>query len=109
MPHSLWVAGLHSSQKTGKRSQKTLGSVQQTGYNIGFQAAPYQEQCPRELKLDTEMSMVVTKEIEALIEKNAIAQASEQLGGFLDSFFLVTKANCSWRPVLNLKPLNIAL
>ena len=52
------------------------------------------------------MSTVVTKEIEALVEKNAIARASERLGGFLSSFFLVPKADGSWRPVLNLKPLN---
>ena len=52
------------------------------------------------------MSTVMTKEIEALVEKNAIARVSEKRGGFLSTLFLVPKADSSWRPVLNLKPLN---
>lgn len=45
-------------------------------------------------------------EIEGLAAKNVVTRVSGDAGGFMSSLFLVPKADSSWWPVLNLKPLN---
>ena len=75
-----------------------------TGHKIQFMATPYQDQPPKEVTLDAEMSATMSKEIKELAAKKAIVRASES--GFMSALFLVPKADKSWHPVLNLKPLN---
>ena len=46
-------------------------------------------------------------ELLALLRKGAATETTGQEGPlFLSSFFLATKKNGTWRPILNLKPLN---
>ena len=49
---------------------------------------------------------VLLQEISDLLSKNAIEEVAATSLGFYTRFFLVTKKDGGWRPVLNLKPLN---
>ena len=51
-------------------------------------------------------SQEMTKEVEDLHRKRAITPAHGNQEGYVSLVFLVPKSDESWRPVINLKPLN---
>jgi hypothetical protein len=54
------------------------------------------------------MSLALLGEVQALVSKNAIRVIVPPFReGFWSTFFLVPKPNGDWRPILNLKPLNV--
>ena len=58
---------------------------------------------------DPELRRVLEEEIRALLRKGAISRTTGEEGPlFRSSFFLAPKKNGSWRPILNLRPLNAA-
>ena len=63
------------------------------GNRIEFLTTPTQGHPPRELVLDSDKSAIMSKEIEVLLAKNAVARASEGTSGFTSTLFLVPKAD----------------
>ena len=81
------------------------------GNGIECLTTPTQGHPPRGLVLDSaimskEMLFANKNKFCVAIAKNAVAKAPEGTSGFTSTLFLVPKANGTWRPVLNLKPLN---
>ena len=77
-----------------------------TGSKLEFRSIPQQVRPPTETHLDVEKAQVLTGEIEKLVKKEAISVVPNAGEGFISSIFLVPKSDGSWRPVVNLKPLN---
>lgn len=79
-----------------------LNSV--SGYSLPFKEIPNPYLNPPPHILGEDKS-IIENEILSLLDKNAIEEASTQY--FLNQIFLVPKKDgVSWRPILNLKPLN---
>ena len=76
------------------------------GYQVEFHTIPQQVGCPNEVQLDATQSQALTKELEELVRKEAIAAPPYDDIGFMSQMFLVLKSDGSWRPVITLKSLN---
>ena len=77
-----------------------------TGSKLEFRSRPQQTGVPRDIHMDMEKARALTEEIEKLFGKGAIIPVPDSGEGFTSSIFLVPKSDGSWRPVVNLKPLN---
>ena len=77
-----------------------------TGSRIEFRGVPQQTTAPGEIHLDAGKTQIMAEEVQKLEEKGAISAVQESEPGYTSSIFLVPKSDGSWRPVVNLKPLN---
>lgn len=85
-------------------------SVVREGYRLEFSSQPppdgLMKTTPIPQSLDQRRAL--EGEIEGLLLKEAIVPAPPDVPLFRSSFFLTTKKDGSWRPILNLRPLNRA-
>ena len=85
--------------------------VVSSGYRIEFTSPPpvHGGGRPTPTPSDPDRRAFLEGEIASLLQKGAIARTSGMEGPiFRSSFFLAPKKNGSWRPILNLRPLNAA-
>ncbi len=77
------------------------------GYKIEFHHPPVQDKWPSENVLDAKKSAICDAEVKALVSKGAIVIAPDG-GGFISNFFIVPKkTKGKFRPIFNLKNLNL--
>lgn len=79
------------------------------GYKIEFTSAPPSGEGGRPTPIPTDpvQQAALEGEVSALLAKRAIVEVSGEAGPlFRSSLFLTQKRDGSWRPILNLKPLN---
>ena len=80
-----------------------------TGYRLEFTSPPPSSEGGRVTPIpqDPAQREALEKELRDLLCKGAVTRTTGLEGPlFLSSFFLAPKRNNSWRPILNLKPLN---
>lgn len=77
------------------------------GYLIDFLQVPFQNFIPKSVLMSIEMQGICDVEVENLIAKGAISEVRGDSPGFVCSFFCISKRNGSWRPIVNLRPLNM--
>ena len=82
----------------------TLQVVQ--GYRIEWTRTPFQLFPIVTSAMSRESSLLVEEEIQNLLQKGAVVMASPCQDQFISRLFLVPKKDGSFRPVVNLKPLN---
>lgn len=75
------------------------------GYHLELTSTPYQRGAPCPL-VDHQHWGAVEEEVQKLLVKGAIQKVEPCPGQFISRLFLVTKKDGSFRPVVNLKPLN---
>ena len=75
------------------------------GYRLELVSPPVQRSTTP-LASGTSRTNLVEEEIQKLLEKGAIKKVSNFPGQFLSRIFLVPKKDGSFRPVVNLRPLN---
>ena len=75
------------------------------GYQLELTSTPHQRGAPYPL-VDHQHWRAVEEEVQKLLEKGAILKVEPCPGQFISRLFLVTKKDGSFRPVVNLKPLN---
>jgi len=78
-------------------------SLGASGYQLELTASPHQRGAPS--PLISYHHSAVEEEVQKLLTKGAIVEV-ERPGQFISRLFLVTKKDGSFRPVVNLKPLN---
>ena len=86
-------------------------SIVSNGYELEFTAPPPSEGGGRvtPTPTDPDLRRILEDEMLALLSKGAVSRTSGEEGPlFRSSFFLAPKKNGSWRPILNLRPLNAA-
>jgi hypothetical protein len=81
------------------------------GYALEFTSTPPSDMLrrPTPMPADPLKRLALEKEIKALLQKRAVRATPLEASqvGFMSTFFLVPKKDAgSWRPILNLKPLN---
>ena len=78
------------------------------GYTIDLTEQPTQFQSPQELRFPLHEMECLTKEVEKMLEKQAVSQVPREQAakGFQSQLFLVPKKEGGMRPVINLKCLN---
>ena len=78
------------------------------GYCIEFQERPrFQGIRVTPIPQNADKRKSLLKEVEDLLRKSAIREVTENFQeGFYSTIFLAPKKNGTWRPVINLKPLN---
>ena len=84
-------------------------NVVTNGYDIEFTSPPPIQGGGRVTPIpeDPDKRAVLQEELALLIQKEAVVRATGEEGPlFLSSFFLAPKKPASWRPILNLRPLN---
>ena len=77
------------------------------GYRLELQSQPQQRTHPI-FHLDSSRAEALTRAVRELMDKRAIQPVLNQRG-FFSPMFLVPKGEGSWRPVINLRSLNIYL
>ena len=77
------------------------------GHKQELRATPRQLRRPRLGEMDTTKAQILTKEVDDLVAKGAITECVDDGGGFVSPLFLVPKSDGSWRPVINLRDLNL--
>ena len=81
----------------------------ESGYEIEFHHPPVQDKWPSEIVLDAKKSAICDAEVKALVSKGAIVTAPKG-GGFISNFFIgPKKTKGKFRPIFNLKNLNLFL
>ena len=100
-----WAAICATLQKIGSRSPAILGFSRpsQEANSLKIRSRPQQTGVPRDIHMDMEKARALTEEIGKLF---AIIPVPDSGEGFTSSIFLVPKSDGSWRPMVNLKPLN---
>ena len=108
-----WAVGGRLIHFTSKWASIHTGSwvfqIIRDGHRIDFTERPEfgpirETPLPRE----TNLKSILMEEVDKLVSKNAIIPIYPPFGpGFWSTFFLATKKNGEWRPIINLKPLNI--
>ena len=86
-------------------------SVVTKDYHLEFTSPPPTRGGGRVTQTPTDpvLRRVLEGEMQALCEKGAVSRTTGEEGPlFRSSFFLAPKKNGSWRPILNLRPLNVA-
>ena len=84
--------------------QWILNTVQ--GYEIEFEAEPFQLKIPNQIRFSAEEEKLVDKEVSSLLSEGAIIACFHEPHEFISNIFLVPKPNGKFRPVINLKQLN---
>ena len=84
--------------------QWILNTVQ--GYEIEFEAEPFQLKIPNQIRFSAEEEKLVDKEVSSLLSEGAIVACFHEPHEFISNIFLVPKPNGKFRPVINLKQLN---
>ena len=79
----------------------------QHGLTLDFLSQPTQLKIPINALMNNEQTKICDEEIASLIEKGAIVQVCDY--EFVSGFFLVPKSSGGWRPIINLKALNLFL
>ena len=77
------------------------------GHKLELRATPRQLCRPRLGEMDTTKAQILTKEVDNLVAKGAVTECVDDGGGFVSPLFLVPKSDGSWRPVINLRDLNL--
>ena len=76
------------------------------GFCLEFSREPVQWRKPLPRQMSSELTAVVTKEVQALQEKGALEEVPPGSPGFLSPLFVVPKKNGKMRPVADLRELN---
>ena len=71
------------------------------GYTINLLSKP-----PKELNFSKEETLNLSKEVQNMVEKNAISRVYKEQEGFQSQLFVVRKKDGGQRPIINLKKLN---
>lgn len=79
------------------------------GIQLDFTSTPYQPSLPNQPFFNQENQLLVDKEIQSLLDKNAITPSVLTKDTFISNIFLVPKKDGGQRPVFNLKHLNVFL
>ena len=103
--------GYRGSSKLGSLCARIVGwwRLVSTGYRLEFTSPPPSSGGGRVTPIpqDPAQREALEKELQDLLCKEAVTRTTGLEGPlFLSSFFLAPKKNNSWRPILNLKPLN---
>ena len=77
------------------------------GYELEFDSEPIQYQVPSEIQFNKEEQIIVSEEVKSLLCKGAIIPTDNEPGQFISNLFIVPKPNGKFRPVINLKKLNL--
>ncbi len=82
-----------------------------SGYSLEFTDCyhlPVQRAAPKLLRFSEEESLLISSEVDALLEKDAIEEvgANDSSLSFISQLFLHPKKDGGWRPVFNLRQLN---
>jgi hypothetical protein len=78
------------------------------GVKLDFVETPNQTKLPRPITMSKEMASVCDQEVKDLLEKKAIVEISNSgEDGFVCSLFVIPKKSGGFRPIVNLKPLNV--
>ena len=85
--------------------------VVREGYALEFEGPPPTFRGVRATRAMGDRARFLREEIQSLLLKNAIERVppGEVKEGFYSTFFLTSKKDGTWRPILNLKPLNLHL
>jgi len=75
------------------------------GYRLELRAVPFQSSQPLTIVCKGNQ-VVIGEEVQKLLDKGAIRVVSPCLNQFVSRLFLVPKKDGSFRPVINLRPLN---
>ncbi|WP_411016592.1 reverse transcriptase domain-containing protein [Salmonella sp. s51944] len=91
-------------------SGKWILDIVSKGYHIEFTSPPPLLGGGKVTQIPShqDQRVVLESEIDQLLLKRAIVRVSDQVGPLYLSFFLAPKKPNSWRPILNLRPLNSA-
>ena len=84
--------------------QWILNTIQ--GYEIEFEAEPFQLKIPNQIRFSAEEEKLVDKEVSSLLSEGAIIACFHEPHELISNIFLVPKPNGKFRPVINLKKLN---
>ena len=76
------------------------------GFQLPFLGQPVQSSAPQQLQLSLMQQSLISTEIQAMLEKQAISLVQPDQRGFVSQIFLVPKKDGGHRPVVNLKALN---
>ena len=87
------------------QDQWVLEMVQ--GFRLPLLQTPVQSKPLPEIHLAADQTALIMTEVEELIRKGAISPALQAPGGFVSELFLVPKKDGGFRPVINLKALNM--
>lgn len=79
------------------------------GFQLEFSQIPAQRLRPWPLQFTRDQISLIDAEVSELLRKGAIVPASLHPQGFLSNIFLVEKQDGGYRPVINLRELNIWL
>ena len=71
------------------------------GYTINLLSKP-----PKELNFSKEETLNLSKEVQNMVDKNAISRVYKEQEGFQSQLFVVRKKDGGQRPIINLKKLN---
>lgn len=75
------------------------------GFTLDFMSRPTQQNVQHNAAMNSDQIEICKMEVRSLWEKGAITRANEC--SFTRGFFLVPKASGGWRPIINLKALNL--
>ena len=102
LPTAGWLPCCFRNWQRITADQWVLQVVQ--GYRLELMSTPNQQTAPR--PLDMKNSHLLGEEIQKLINKGAVTRVRPCTSQFLSQIFLVPKKDGSYRPVINLRPLN---
>ena len=94
----------YSKLENADSRQNILETV--PGWKIPLLQKPVQKSEPKPIKFSNEEKILMNKEVQGLLAKEAIAPAKSQPNQFLSNIFLTTKRDGRYRPVVNLRNLN---
>ena len=72
------------------------------GYTISLRSKPHQHAPPKELHFSKEDTLNLTKELQNMVDKNAISRVCKRREGFLSQLFMVPKKR--WGPKAHHQP-----
>jgi hypothetical protein len=78
-----------------------------SGYCIHFDIQPCQHKIPKEIPFEKEHWQIVDLEMKNLLSKKAIKNSVHENKECISTIFIVPKPNGKFRPVINLKYLNV--
>ena len=77
------------------------------GYKIDFVRTPVQSFIPNVIDFGFERNRMVDQEVQDLLGNGAISECEHESGEFISNKFLANKKGSKFRPVINLKKLNL--
>ena len=78
-----------------------------SGYCIEFDSEPFQNKIPKEISFSEVQKRCVDFEIQELLKKGAIVHSEWEENQYVSNIFIVPKPNGRYRPIINLKYLNL--